>query len=344
MGTDALKHVVLVEVMTWIAIYVKISRSQSASIYATFLFDVDMNVLLCAMSVKVDGFICRADNPCRKTLLCGCKCRQRCSESCKCDGKDRGRELFSRVNDKYCPLQTSDAARLMLLRVSSTNRDDWRTKCKPHGTTHCNEPCQEKIRCGHRCIGLCGEPCIHLCRFCDREKVLVIFPEYTVDTDPCYIQMIPCGHIVEHQSLLKDFNESGMCIQVRPMTCPTCKQPAYNSRFKHFFSSWISDVKAIEAITSQTRQDSKETDPAWVTKVEKTEELLKVHNSDLLSVAMMYDIERQSNFIQEDVCRVVRKGIERQKSSSCRLSTQAATDITLELFRLKALCRVLESS
>ncbi len=35
----------------------------------------------------------------------------------------------------------------------------------------CNEPCPEKLNCGHACVGLCGEICPP-CRTCNKDKEL----------------------------------------------------------------------------------------------------------------------------------------------------------------------------
>ena len=31
----------------------------------------------------------------------------------------------------------------------------------------CNNRCSKKLKCGHQCIGLCGERCPRVCRECD---------------------------------------------------------------------------------------------------------------------------------------------------------------------------------
>lgn len=34
----------------------------------------------------------------------------------------------------------------------------------------CNRPCLNRLKCGHLCIGLCGETCPNVCRVCDPEN------------------------------------------------------------------------------------------------------------------------------------------------------------------------------
>lgn len=38
----------------------------------------------------------------------------------------------------------------------------------------CYEPCTLNLKCGHECIGFCGEPCPPLCRICQEEEVTTI--------------------------------------------------------------------------------------------------------------------------------------------------------------------------
>lgn len=38
----------------------------------------------------------------------------------------------------------------------------------------CYEPCDLKLKCGHECIGFCGEPC-PFCRICQSDEVTTIF-------------------------------------------------------------------------------------------------------------------------------------------------------------------------
>jgi len=67
---------------------------------------------------------------------------------------------------------------------------------EPCDRTPCDEPCSKMMKCGrHRCVGLCGEPCISVCPICD-ERVfknhLKKAKEYS-DAEK-YVQL-QCGHI-----------------------------------------------------------------------------------------------------------------------------------------------------
>ena len=35
----------------------------------------------------------------------------------------------------------------------------------------CTNPCFKKLKCGHQCIGYCGDVCPDLCRICNMDKI-----------------------------------------------------------------------------------------------------------------------------------------------------------------------------
>ena len=59
----------------------------------------------------------------------------------------------------------------------------------------CDEHCQLKLKCGHQCFGLCGEPCLSFCPDCQPKKFrrkLKSQGEFSKDSQ--YYQLV-CGHI-----------------------------------------------------------------------------------------------------------------------------------------------------
>lgn len=50
----------------------------------------------------------------------------------------------------------------------------------------CYEPCKLTLKCGHECIGFCGEPCPPLCRVCQNDKVTTIIFGYEDEHDARY--------------------------------------------------------------------------------------------------------------------------------------------------------------
>ena len=52
----------------------------------------------------------------------------------------------------------------------------------------CNEPCPKKLKCGHDCVGFCGEPCPPQCKICSPEKLTeFVLYGYEEDEDARYL-------------------------------------------------------------------------------------------------------------------------------------------------------------
>ncbi|CAF5188977.1 unnamed protein product, partial [Rotaria sp. Silwood1] len=59
----------------------------------------------------------------------------------------------------------------------------------------CNKPCNKKLKCGHICIGLCGEPCPPQCRICHKDIVQEIFFGSEDEPDARFVFLPNCKHI-----------------------------------------------------------------------------------------------------------------------------------------------------
>lgn len=106
--------------------------------------------------------VCQAD--CNKLLDCGHRCRAKCGEVCppckaycsnSCEhqgcgisSKGHGRECY-----KICVLCTETCANNCVHRSCSKMCFE---ECD---VKICNEPCLQKLKCGHACLGMCGEKC-----------------------------------------------------------------------------------------------------------------------------------------------------------------------------------------
>ena len=66
-------------------------------------------------------------------------------------------------------------------------------------------PCKEKLKCGHKCIGFCGEKCPKVCRVegCkdyDQETFEIYFGTED-DPEAKFILLEDCGHSIEEKAL-----------------------------------------------------------------------------------------------------------------------------------------------
>uniref|UniRef100_A0A914P238 RZ-type domain-containing protein n=1 Tax=Panagrolaimus davidi TaxID=227884 RepID=A0A914P238_9BILA len=154
-------------------------------------------------------------------------------------------------------------------------------KCgDPCDVLPCSEPCMKLLPCNlkqgkkksenidddvplveHRCIGVCGEECIKICKICDPEKfaeLQQVFLGHEEDEDAKFVQLKDCGHIFEVKGLdqwivsslpkLDDKNDSIEIVQIK---CPRCKTSIRRS--KRYISILNERAIDIEQIKQKTR-------------------------------------------------------------------------------------------
>lgn len=89
----------------------------------------------------------------------------------------------------------------------------------------CNKPCAKFLPCGHKCFGVCGEPCLTVCPECDpgkfKEKTHPKQKKKGKVLDQPYIEL-GCGHIIPVVYL--DEYMDPKIKTVMPKQCPKCHQ------------------------------------------------------------------------------------------------------------------------
>ncbi|XP_038070359.1 NFX1-type zinc finger-containing protein 1-like [Patiria miniata] len=151
---------------------------------------------------------------CNRQLLCGHNCTGSCGGCCSPDCR--------RCRDD--------------LRQGSSQDLTSSSPCK-HNVTHrylktnaCFRPCNQKLKCKHPCIGVCGEPCPPFCNVCDKKSVRTNLPKGQFHPRDMYVYLPDCKHPCQVQSLdrtvaaVKNTIDKG-CFQIRYVLCPKCKEP-----------------------------------------------------------------------------------------------------------------------
>ncbi|XP_060843722.1 NFX1-type zinc finger-containing protein 1-like [Rhopalosiphum padi] len=182
--------------------------------------------------------VCNKINPCNHT--CKFPCKERCPP---CNQKC----IYSCVHSK-CP------------RVCGNLCAPCKEKCVwecPHlkCTQICNEicdrePCYEsctlKLKCGHECIGFCGEPCPPLCRICQEEEVTTIIFGNEDEPNARFVYLEDCKHTIESEALSKWMNQNDKEICLKQ--CPMCKTPILRTqRFMNQVKVIIEDISIIKS-------------------------------------------------------------------------------------------------
>ena len=220
----------------------------------------------------------KCSEPCRGILDCGDKCTGTCSEchmgrmhkQCQ---KECGRQLFcghicSSLCASDCPPCVKSCTNFCVhsrcpkkcYEPCTPCMEPCQWECKHLKCTKlcgeicnrppCNKPCEKHLKkCGHPCIGLCGEECPSLCRICDKEEVCEIFFGTEDEEDARFIQLKDCSHLLEVTGLDRFVNdndvESGGLVKFSE--CPKCRTPIRTSlRYCNKVKEVLNDVEELK--------------------------------------------------------------------------------------------------
>lgn len=181
---------------------------------------------------------------CSRQLVCGHTCGFPCASVCPpCNKPCNNFCVHSR-----CP------KKCYALCVPCTEPCQWQCKhyrCnQPCGEfcdrPRCDMPCEKLLKCGHHCIGLCGEKCPNLCRVCDRDQVVECFFGTEDEEDARFVQLEDCDHFFEATGLDRWIDEA-TDTEVKFATCPRCRTPVRKSlRYGNRIKQTLIDVAEVK--------------------------------------------------------------------------------------------------
>ncbi|XP_041363692.1 NFX1-type zinc finger-containing protein 1-like [Gigantopelta aegis] len=212
--------------------------------------------LLCGHGCKGNCQICHngklhksCSQNCSRILVCGHECTSTCSNCPPCE----------KVCENRCP-HSKCFKKCGELCVPCMEPCGWVCrhrrcvkKCsEPCNRDPCNQPCEKPLRCGHQCIGMCGEPCPRLCRVCNKEEVTAIFFGTEDEEDARFVELEDCGHVVEvsgldhwMQSQTHTDGNAEQALQLK--TCPICKTVIrQNMRYGKLIRERLRDIEQVK--------------------------------------------------------------------------------------------------
>ncbi|XP_044747132.1 NFX1-type zinc finger-containing protein 1-like isoform X3 [Coccinella septempunctata] len=156
---------------------------------------------------------------CGRTLICDHKCPGYCREPCKpCSSK-----CSFRCRHNVCKKRCGDPC--FVCKEPCTRRCKHRRCTKKCGelcdVPPCDAPCEKYLKCGHPCVGFCGEPCPPLCRICDEDGVKEVFFGTEDGDDARFVLLRDCGHVLENTGMLGWLEQEQDAIGFK--VCPKCK-------------------------------------------------------------------------------------------------------------------------
>ncbi|XP_046620436.1 NFX1-type zinc finger-containing protein 1-like isoform X3 [Neodiprion virginianus] len=182
---------------------------------------------------------------CGKTLICGHRCDVPCSLECPpcqkpCEMKCKHSRCDRKCGETCIPCRETCAARckhtICLKRCFELcNR-------RP-----CEKQCSKRLKCKHRCIGFCGEPCPPLCKICNKKELIdEFFLGYEDEPNARFVFLEDCGHCIENKGLLNWMSANTQTVQVK--TCPRCSTPINKcTRILNEIKTHLKDVQLVKA-------------------------------------------------------------------------------------------------
>eukprot|EP00347_Sterkiella_histriomuscorum_P006278 403353380 len=166
----------------------------------------------------------------KQSMLCQLKCETKCVHS-------------------KCPKKCYEPC-VLCMEQCEINCEHFKCekKCsQPCNKKLCQSRCSKILKCGHRCIGLCGDSCPKVCKICQPQHETFEIFFGTEDEDKAKFVVIDCGHILESSSLDKFIQTSRNEGQVKFAECPKCKTPIKKClRYQSQINSTLQDMNQIK--------------------------------------------------------------------------------------------------
>ena len=187
---------------------------------------------------------------CDRTLVCGHACPEPCSATCPpCRKPCKNRCTHSRCM-RVCGAQCQPC---MEPCPWICKHHECRKLCHEQcDRPRCRHGCKKRLKCGHTCIGVCGEPCPDKCRVCAYKEVCEVFFGTEDEPDAKFVQLEDCGHVLEVTALdnwmdqSQDTRDGAVDIQLR--RCPKCKTPIQRSlRYGAIVNKTLSDIESVKS-------------------------------------------------------------------------------------------------
>ncbi|CAH0585816.1 unnamed protein product [Chrysodeixis includens] len=190
----------------------------------------------------------RLHEPCKQTChrenFCGHECEEPCNQICppckmKCEVKCPHSHCKKLCCEPCVPCQEKCSRECVHGACSR--------RCgEPCSRAACDEACARRLACGHACRGLCGEPCVPVCRLCSPDTYPENFYGDPYDDDERLILLQDCGHVFSVEEMDGWIHHGQDTVKIK--TCPKCRKPIINTyRYKDLvnakFENEINPIK-----------------------------------------------------------------------------------------------------
>ena len=204
----------------------------------------------CGHFCKGKCFACNRRNfheecllPCDRILVCSHRCKASCNVPCppcqrRCEKRCAHGKCRNCCSDDCEPCGMPCMWRCQHYQCNNLCEE----MCERPA---CDAPCPKLLRCGHPCIGLCGENCPTLCRKCHPSKLSAICPGSETDERIRFVQLVDCGHVIEVRRM-DEWMQRPLDHHVQLRRCPVCSTPIRCSfRYGNIVKRSLEDVRHV---------------------------------------------------------------------------------------------------
>lgn len=189
---------------------------------------------------------------CSTFLYCGQKCQTPCTNRNAC--KPCRIKCQNKCTHSTCPNKCSD----LCIQCQEPCQYQFAhfkciKKCQEQWDREpCDKPCPKRLKCGHACIGYCGEPCPELCLICDNKEL--IFLGHKEDEGARFVKLSESNQVIESKGMAKWIkNFEAKCRHSNEIQLPRCPKCNTTIRKSQRFSKFYKDQLAlIEIIKEKT--------------------------------------------------------------------------------------------
>ncbi|RIA98473.1 hypothetical protein C1645_870713 [Glomus cerebriforme] len=203
----------------------------------------------------------RCKKICKTLLFCGHKCNEYCHEGKECPPCSQSCTVVCE-HIKPCSKNCLEPCNICAKNCSWECKHQGKCELScgtPCNRLPCNESCDKKLKCGHKCTGICGEICPNFCINCAPKKVKNQLSDRNIDWNKERMIILSCGHAYTMKTLdklmgMKDYYKGSIeggwtSIKELPTstntkTCPECQTPIKDiRRYGRIIKKHILDVQ-----------------------------------------------------------------------------------------------------
>ncbi|CAG9858900.1 unnamed protein product [Phyllotreta striolata] len=201
----------------------------------------------------------------------------------------------------------------------------------------CTKPCAKKIKCGHPCVGFCGDPCPQLCRICDKEQLTETFFGTEADEDARFVLLEDCGHILESEGMeywLKQGDSGYEDTIIKPIECPKCKTTIRkSSRYSDYVKENMQDLLKVKSSFYGTEEEIGRL--SMKLEVELTTNLTKLSYSIGSKVPILESFFKTAKNRLAPICRIQNFGSKVTDSRRNTINKMNLNDIRIKMDLIK---------